>query len=174
MTYIQCQFTVKRGDFGQFLKIFLYVILPVFFTTNASFSECITMVVPVSNLFWIPVAALLHRVYNNTSICPKSPHLKRGDFGHMFFSRLNEMTAKSKSVICIMLNEPTVSKKNFSEFCHIILNQVEKTVLLEYDVIKRWLSILLWCKNIFEVAQDRGLEWHHEKCETRDFVHQYW
>ena len=36
------------------------------------------------------------------------------------------MTVKSKFVICIMLNEPTVSKKFFSGFYHMILNQVEK------------------------------------------------
>ena len=44
-------------DFWRFFLIF-----PVFFTTNASFSKCITMIVPVSNLVWIPAAALLHRV----------------------------------------------------------------------------------------------------------------
>ena len=44
-------------DFWRFFLIF-----PVFFTTNASLSECVTMIVPVvSNLVWIPVAALLHR-----------------------------------------------------------------------------------------------------------------
>ena len=53
-------------------------------------------------------------------------------------------------------------QKNFRGFCHIVLNQAEKTVVLEYDSIKRQLSILLWCKNIFEVAQDEGLEWCHE------------
>ena len=31
-------------------------------------------------------------------------------------------------------------------------------VVLEYDVIKRQLSILLWHKNVFLVAQDGGLE----------------
>ena len=45
-------------------------------------------------------------------------------------------------------------------------------VVLEYDFIKRWQSILLWCKNIFLIAQERGLEWRHESYKVRGPVQQ--
>ena len=42
----------------------------------------------------------------------------------------------------------------FKGFCQVILNEIGKTLVLEYDVTKRRLSVLLGCNYTFVVAQD--------------------
>ena len=59
-----------------------------------------------------------------------------------FFTGIYEVTAKWKSVICIKLNLSTVSQIVLRQLYHMVLNEVEKMlVVLEYDVIGRALSI---------------------------------
>ena len=68
--------------------------------------------------------------------------------------------------ICYMFNVKLVTTNLPKKFQLVLSHSSqlgEKTFLvLECDIIKRWVSVLLWCKNIFAVVQDQGLEWCHE------------
>ena len=49
---------VHKAVLLHFHILWIFFLFPVIFTTDTSFSECITMIAPISNLFWMPATVL--------------------------------------------------------------------------------------------------------------------
>ena len=107
--------------------------------------------------FRIHATTHLHRILNNTSMT-------------YFFS--TAIWNDSKMKICYMFNVKLVTTNLQKKFQLVLSHSSQLSekifLVLECDIIKRWVSVLLWCKNIFVVVQDQGLEWCHESCKARD------
>ena len=91
--------------------------------------------------FRIHATTHLHRILNNTSMT-------------YFFS--TAIWNDSKMKICYMFNVKLVTTNLQKKFQLVLSHSSQLSekifLVLECDIIKRWVSVLLWCKNIFVVV----------------------